>query len=159
MITLKNRQRSFPCNNERITLFMQELLTILGYPDFDIGILLTTNKTIRRYNREFRHKDKATDILSFRYHHTLIAGKRIKVHTEDDKNLGDLIISLEYVHKDAQQKKVSFEERLKVLFVHGVCHLLGYDHETDKEWRSMRQKRPFYLRKSFIKPSKRRCSI
>ncbi len=147
MITITNRQRSFPCNNERIARFMQELLTLLRYPDFDIGILLTTNKTIRRYNKEFRHKDKATDILSFSYHHDLVPGKRIKVHSEEDKNLGDLIISLEYVHKDALQRKTTLEERLKVLLVHGACHLLGYDHETDSEWRSMRAKEAFLLRK------------
>ncbi len=147
MITITNRQRTFPCKSERLELFMQELLNVLNYPDFDIGILLTTNKTIRRYNKQFRHKDKATDILSFSYHDDLIPGKRIKIHTEEDKNLGDLIISLEYVHKDALLRKISLEERLIILLVHGVCHLLGYDHETDSQWRSMRAKEAFLLRK------------
>lgn len=147
MITVSCRQRSLPCSTERITLFMEELLRVLRYPDFDVGILLTTNKTIRRYNREFRNKDKATDILSFSYHENLTPGKRIKVHSEDDKNLGDLIISLEYVHKDALHRKTTLEERLKVLLIHGVCHLLGYDHETDSDWRSMRAKEAFLLRK------------
>lgn len=148
MITIKNRQRSFSFNNDSLTLFIEELLTLLRYQDFDLGILITTNKTIRRYNKQFRHKDKPTDILSFSYHPDLIPGKRIKVYSQEDKNLGDLIISLEYVHKDALERKTSLEERLKVLLVHGICHLLGYDHETDSQWRSMRAKEAFLLKKT-----------
>ncbi|MBA3751722.1 rRNA maturation RNase YbeY [Candidatus Dependentiae bacterium] len=147
MITIKNRIRSFSVENERILSVVQEILKIVRYEEFDIGILITTNKTIRQYNKQFRNKDKATDILSFSYHQGLTPGKRIRAHTEDDKNLGDLIISLEYVHSDARAKKISPEERLKVLLVHGICHLLGYDHETDSDWRSMRAKEAFVLNK------------
>jgi len=133
MIALKNRVRAIKVNEKKLIADVQKILDHLKYHDFDLGILLTTNKTIHRYNKNFRHKDKPTDILSFMYHTHLKAGERIKVKTEDDKNVGDLIISLEYVQKDAKRYEQTFEHRLQVLLVHGICHLLGHDHEKDEE--------------------------
>ncbi len=147
MIHIKNSQRKIAINADQLTADLQIILDALNYSDFDISVLITTNKTIREYNRDYRKKDKATDILSFPYHPALVAGKRIKVKHEEDKNLGDLIISAEYVTKAAQELNVTFEARMKTLLVHGVCHLLGYDHIIDSDWRSMRAKEAFLLKK------------
>jgi probable rRNA maturation factor len=140
MILIKNRQRKIVIEIERLKQDIQRILDHLQYTDFDIGVLLTTNATIRTYNQQYRDKDKPTDILSFPYHATLKAGKRIQAKTEDDKNLGDLIISLEYVKKDAQKKGETFEDRFTMLLVHGICHLLGYDHSEDVEYEQMQKK-------------------
>jgi len=70
-----------------------------------------------------------------------------EVKEEEDKNLGDLIISAEYVTKDAKELNVTFEARMKKLLVHGVCHLLGYDHIIDADWHRMRAKEGFLLKK------------
>lgn len=146
MITFTNRQRKIKVNEEAFVRDAQKLLSLLKYSGYDLGILVTTNTTIRRYNRDYRHQDKATDILSFPYHPELAAGKRIKVTMEEDKNLGDLIISAEYVARKAQEKNLSFSEHMRVLLVHGVCHLLGYDHIDDHDWRRMRAKEAYLLR-------------
>jgi len=137
MINIKNQVRKIKINEKKLVAQAQKVLDILGYSDFDLGILLTTNKTIHSYNKQFRNKDKPTDILSFSYHADLKAGQKIKPKTEDDKNLGDLIISLEYVKKDAKKWNQSFEQRMPILLVHGVCHLLGYDHEKDEDYKIM----------------------
>lgn len=147
MITIKNSQRKIKIDVKQFESDAATILDALGYPDFDLGILLTTNKTIHRYNKEYRHIDKPTDILSFPYHPELMAGQKIKVHSEDDKNLGDLIISLEYVVKAAQELGTTFEKRMQVLLVHGICHLLGYDHIQDEDYEVMRKKEAFLLRK------------
>ena len=102
------------------------------YADFDLGIWLTSNKMIRKYNKQYRDKDKPTDVLSFPYHHELKAGEQIKVKTEEDKNLGDLIIAPEYVMHDLPKWETTFEKHLQRLLVHGICHLLGYDHIKDE---------------------------
>ena len=138
MILIKNTQRTIFVDTNIIEHHAQKILHALRYDDFDLGIWFTTNKTIRWYNREYRHKDKPTDILSFSHHPLLKAGEKIKVLTEDDKNLGDLIISLERVQKDARDLGVSLEYRLKILLVHGICHLLGYDHEDDADYEIMK---------------------
>ena len=147
MITIHNRQRKYTLDIKKLHTTVQQILEIINYSDFDIGILLTTNKTIRTYNLTYRSKDKPTDILSFSYHPELIPGKRIRAKSEDDKNLGDLILSIEYIDKIAKAMGVSLEERLKVLLVHGICHLLGYDHESDADYRSMRAKEAYIFRK------------
>lgn len=115
----------------------QALLDILGYGDFDLGILLTNNNSIQEYNRAYRHQDKPTDILSFAYHSDLKAGEAITVNAPEDKNLGDIIISLEYVRKDAPNWDQTFEQRMRVLLVHGICHLRGYDHIEDEDYMVM----------------------
>lgn len=140
MITINNRQRKIKVNLKKMEHHLSVMLQALGYPNFDVGVLLTTNVTIRRYNRDYRHKDKATDILSFPYHTQLKAGEKIKVSDVDDKNLGDMIISLEYVQKDAPKTwNRSFEEHLTHLLAHGLAHLLNYDHQTDEEFAVMQK--------------------
>jgi rRNA maturation RNase YbeY len=140
MITINNRTRRPKISQQNIKKIVQKILDILHYSDYDIGILLTTNKSIQVYNRSYRNKDKPTDILSFSYHPDLKPGKRIKPKSEEDKNLGDLIISLEYVQKDAKNLGQTLNERMKILLVHGICHLLGYDHEKDSDWKVMQKK-------------------
>jgi probable rRNA maturation factor len=147
MILIKNRQKKIVVNTNQLERDAQAVLKLLKYEDFDLGILITTNSSIRAYNRDYRHKDKPTDVLSFPYHPELVAGRRIRVRSEEDKNLGDIIISAEYVVKEAEKYQVTFEQRMRVLLVHGVCHLLGYDHIEDRDWRRMRAKEAFLLRK------------
>jgi rRNA maturation RNase YbeY len=147
MILIKNSQRKIPISVTQLKKDTQTILDALGYADFDLGIWLTTNRTIHRYNRDYRHKDKATDILSFPFYPDLKAGERISVTTDEDKNLGDLIISLEYVQVDAQKLGVPFYERIQVLLVHGICHLLGYDHIKDEDYAVMHKKEQALLKK------------
>lgn len=135
MITIKNRQRKINIDLQKMEHEVSLMLQALGYAHFDVGILLTTNVSIRRYNREYRQKDKPTDILSFPYHTDLKPGEKIKVLSPDDQNLGDMIISLEFVKKDAPIRwERTFEEHLTHLLAHGIAHLLNYDHITDEEF-------------------------
>lgn len=140
MILIKNTQRLVPVDKINIQQTVQKILHILGYTDFDIGIWFTTNQTIRKYNQQYRHKDTPTDVLSFPYYPELQAGKKIIAKIPDEKNLGDLIISPAYVQKDAREQNISFEKRMNIILVHGVCHLLGYDHINDADYKIMRAK-------------------
>lgn len=146
MIIIKNTQRKISVNVKRLQKDAQTVLRILRYEGYDLGIWLTTNKTIRVYNRDYRHKDKATDILSFSYHPTLKVGERIQPKAAEDKNLGDLIISVEYVDAVAQEMGVNLHQRMQVLLVHGICHLLGYDHERDEDYKVMHRKELLLLK-------------
>ena len=84
--------------------------------------MLTVNEHMRRLNRQFRHKDKPTDVLSFP------SDLSVKSYA---KCAGDLAISIEIARQNAQRLGHSLEEELKVLMLHGVLHLAGYDHESD----------------------------
>ena len=137
MVTIKTTQRKIKINVEKLKKDAQTILGLLNYHDFELNIFLTTNKTIRAYNKKYRKKDKATDILSFAYYPDLQPGQRIVPEIENDKHLGDLIISLEYVQAAIKKLKTTLNKRLEVLLVHGICHLLGYDHVTDEEYTVM----------------------
>jgi len=147
MIIIKNNIKKIKINNQKIKKLVIDILKILNYQDFDIGIWFTTNNTIKKYNKNYRKKDKTTDILSFPFHTQLKAGKKITIHSPDEKNLGDIIVSLEYAQKDAQEAKRSLHNHLKILLIHGICHLLGYDHKTDADYKKMQTKEALILKK------------
>jgi rRNA maturation RNase YbeY len=147
MILVRNTQRTIPVDTKKLKGDTEKILDALNYKDFDIGIWLCSNKTIQDYNKRYRNKDKPTDILSFPYHPELKAGERIKPETEEDKNLGDIIIAPAYVTKEAEKLGVTFEKRMKVLLVHGICHLLGYDHIKDEDYKVMHRKELALLKK------------
>lgn len=147
MITVRNRQRKIPVNTKKLSSDAHKALELLRYEHFDLGILITTNATIQRYNAAYRNKDAPTDILSFPFYPELKPGKRIIAPSDDEKNLGDLIISAEYVAKQIEGTGVTFDERMRVLLVHGLFHLLGYDHMTDAQYAQMHRKELWLLRK------------
>ncbi|MBP6870271.1 rRNA maturation RNase YbeY [Candidatus Babeliales bacterium] len=139
MINLQTRLKNIDFDIENYQVQAQKALDALGYSDFDLGIMLTTNATIKKYNAQYRNKDKATDVLSFPFHH-IKAGTKIKVKSDDDKNLGDMIISIEYVQAAAKKLGTTFEKRMNRMLIHSICHLLGYDHIQDDEFAIMIKK-------------------
>ncbi len=98
-----------------------------GHADFEVGLRLTTDKEIRILNREFRGKDKATDVLAFAQRE----GPAGALHPE---LLGDIVISIDTARKQAKR---GLATELLHLASHGLCHLLGYDHRDDAEERVM----------------------
>lgn len=147
MILIKNSQRKIKIDIEKLKKDTQKILDVLKYSDYDLGILLTNNKKIHELNKLYRDKDKSTDILSFAYHVKLKPGQQIKPKSPEDKNLGDIVISPEYVLEDLARWNTTFPDRMEVLLVHGVCHLLGYDHIEDADYKVMHKKEQFLLKK------------
>ena len=139
MVIISSRLKKYALDVPFFTTLAEKMLHELAYDDFDITILFTTNKAIRHLNKTFRNKDKPTDVLSFPHHPDLKAGKRIKVRDDDDKALGDIIISVEYTEQDAKKLGVPLEKRIELLLAHGIAHLLGHDHILDNEYRVMRR--------------------
>lgn len=103
----------------------------------EVSLSLCGNAKIRSLNKEYRGKDYATDVLSFQLHDSL--------RTDEDffffdkiLNLGDIIISREVAKKQAREFEITYEQELLHLFVHGLLHVLGYDHEiSDAEEKIM----------------------
>ena len=147
MIRIRNTQRKIKIDINKLKQDAQKILNTLGYSDFDLGIWLASNKTIQSYNKQYRQQDKPTDILSFSYHPTLKAGQKISVQSEEDKNLGDLIIAPDYVVNDLPRWNTTFEKHMQQLLVHGICHLLGYDHIADEDYKIMHKKELQLLKK------------
>lgn len=137
MITLRNEQNDIHVDTTILEKHAQRILDLLGYGTFDLGILLTSSQEMQHYNRDYRSIDKATDVLSFPFHYDIVPGEKITTTTDDEKNLGDIIICPAYAQTTLIDWDQSIEERLNGLLVHGICHLLGYDHESDEQEEQM----------------------
>lgn len=142
LITVRNTQRKISIDIKNLNFCAQKILNFLEYPDYDLGVWITNNKTIREYNFKYRKKNEATDVLSFPYHKIKV-GQKIIAKDPEDKNLGDIIISAEYVFAKFEE---NFQERLLILLIHGICHLIGYNHETEEEYERMRAKENLILK-------------
>ncbi len=103
----------------------EEILKKLGLDGVEVSITLTDDKSIRELNKNWRGKDKATDVLSFPINEKPL-GYKYKV-------LGDVVISIPYAKKQAEEIGFSYKEEVLRLLIHGILHLLGYDHEKSEE--------------------------
>ena len=96
----------------------------------EVNVRITSDAEMRRLNREFRRKDEPTDVLSFP---SSLNGK--------SKLAGDIAISSEIAYANAGILRHPFEEELKILMLHGLLHLAGYDHEKDQGEMARKERR------------------
>jgi len=87
--------------------------------DRDVELLIVSNQKIHKLNREFRGVDKPTDVLSF------------PLNDIANAPLGSIVISIDKAKEVADKLRHSLDEEIALLFIHGLLHLLGYDHEVD----------------------------
>ena len=121
-----------------------------GRDDFELTVTLTDNEQIRALNAQYRHIDSKTDVLSF---------PRWEISGEEEPflnpetgcgMLGDIVISLPQLKEQAAEYGHSCKREAAYLCVHGILHLLGYDHMTEEEKAVMRQKEEDLLLKMNI---------
>ena len=94
-----------------------------------LSLLLSNNKNIKKLNKNFRNKNKSTDILSFPF------SKKLKI--SKDTYLGDIIISYNYLDKPKSQDLESFKQKAIKIFIHGYLHLLGFNHMKNNDYLKM----------------------
>ncbi|MBD1138917.1 rRNA maturation RNase YbeY [Pelagibacterales bacterium SAG-MED46] len=94
-----------------------------------LTLLLSNNKNIKKLNKDFRNKDKTTDILSFPF------SKKMKISKQT--YIGDIIISYNFIDKPKSQNIKIFKIRLIRIFIHGFLHLIGFDHIKNKDYKKM----------------------
>lgn len=101
-----------------------------------VTLVLTDNTTLCRLNRDFRGIDSPTDVISFNL--------KDPVHPAETE-IGEIYISLDRAKVQAQHAHRPFQEEVVHLAIHGVLHLLGYDHDTDAAYRCMQRQESCYL--------------
>ena len=92
-------------------------------------LLLSNNKGTKKLNKDFRNKNKSTDVLSFPF------SKKIKI--SKTTYVGDIIISYNFMDKPKSQNLKNFKEKVIKTFIHGFLHLLGFDHVKNKDYKKM----------------------
>ncbi|MDK2877924.1 MAG: putative rRNA maturation factor [Thermoanaerobacteraceae bacterium] len=108
--------------------------------DAEVSVVLVDDAYIRELNRQYRAKDTHTDVLSFAMRESVPEEEAIEGDPGAEQLLGDIVISVERAREQAEEYGHSFERELGYLAVHGVLHLLGYDHEKEEDRKIMRQK-------------------
>ena len=94
-----------------------------------ITVLLSNNTNIKKLNKKFRNKNKATDILSFPLEK--------KINLKKNLYLGDMVISYQFMNKPKKLTNLEFKKKVAKIFIHGFLHLLGYDHIKLKDFKKM----------------------
>ena len=122
----------------------RKALEVESYKEAQVSILFCEDAYIKRLNRKYRGVDAPTDVLAFSMHE----GKFSKVHPEV---LGDVVISLETASRQAKRFRHSLNKETILLVIHGILHLLGYDHLKKKDKELMRRKEKQILKSLNIK--------
>lgn len=119
-----NNQRKIAVETGKFSNFLEKLFeNVEEAQQKSASIAFVSDRKMRELNREFRGKNKTTDVLSFPFEPDAL-------DIEQDY-LGDIVISLEQAERQAAENDLDFETEIKQLIVHGILHLCGYDHETD----------------------------
>jgi rRNA maturation RNase YbeY len=112
-----NKQRKHAIDHRSVQSFLCVIASELGVEERGLSVVLITDRVMQQYNRQYRGFDKPTDVLSFAGH---------------QQYLGDILISTETAYNQARKSRsLTFEKNVRRLILHGLLHLMGYDHETD----------------------------
>ena len=123
-----NRQSRILLQDAALARFLTSVRRELKLSRRELTVCFVGDREIARLNRQFRGKPKSTDVLSFPANGT---GASDFQSAEGDKVLGDIAISPQAARRNARLFGRTFDEEIRILILHGVLHLAGYDHEVD----------------------------
>ncbi|NLK62274.1 MAG: rRNA maturation RNase YbeY [Fusobacteria bacterium] len=145
IIDLTNENSKFDLDLDKIESFIHYVIKkeYDSEKDVYISVLISDNDEIQNINREYRGKDMPTDVISFAYNETENEG----IYDV----LGDIIISFDKVQEQSKEYEHSIEREFFYVLLHGMLHLLGYDHIEDEDKKIMREKEEQILEKYNIR--------
>ena len=134
MVFIKNQQEIIPVEAKKIRKAAERILASLRISGYELSVLLLDNKGIRAVNKKYLNRNRPTNVISF----SLTEGEFGNINPQV---LGDVVISVEKALEQAETRGTSLEEELTFLLIHGILHLVGYDHEKKgSEREKMRKK-------------------
>ena len=151
-----NRQRSISVPLPELEKFLARVRLRLRLPKDSLTICLVSNASIARWNRAYRGKNRPTDVLSFPTNAS--ASKRTQIRSRPARAksspadldatpngsrpyLGDIAIAPAVAKRNARGSSRAFADELRILILHGILHLMGYDHESDEGQMDRREQR------------------
>lgn len=145
-ISIQNRQKLLTVDVGRVRRSLKRLLKELGFKDSEVSLLLVDDDQIREINKNYLQRDRPTNVISF----AMTEGAFGDVHPEI---LGDIILSVETAARDAMACDIDFMDEVEFLLIHGLLHLLGYNHENveSREVKKMKklERELFFLRRHY----------
>jgi len=103
----------------------ESILLFLGCEDQELSVLLANDRKIRTLNKQYRGQDRATDVLSF--------SQNEEENKPNSHLMGDVVLSTVTAKRQAAEHGLTLEEEIVLLLIHGILHLLGFDHERSNE--------------------------
>ena len=125
MVDVVNRQRKLKVDCERWQAFSEKALAILPTNSDGVTVAFVSDRAMTELNRMWRHKRGTTDVLSF-------PAEQDQFENTEGASLGDVVISLEQAARQAKENRMGLDDEIAQLILHGMIHLCGYDHSTDK---------------------------
>jgi len=132
-VHVANRQRGCVIDADRFAFAVGRVLELAGQSGQELSVVLVSDRTIKRYNREYRGVNEPTDVISF-------SMREGEWGDMSGHLLGDLVISVQTVarqsteeHCDDRPRTGTFQKELALMTIHGILHLLGYEHEENPE--------------------------
>jgi probable rRNA maturation factor len=125
MVEIVNRQRKVPLESERWRAFTERTLGVVPAGGAGVTVAFVSDRTMRELNRRWRGKTGTTDVLSF-------PAEQDEFERAAGRTLGDVVISTEQAARQAIEHGLTLDEEIAQLILHGLLHLCGYDHETDR---------------------------
>ena len=136
---------NFPISDsleEKLNKALSYIFKEEGITDSSINLKILTDEDIKELNKKFRNKNTTTNVLSF---------SNEDISKSITGNLGDIAISYEFVKRESKEHKKNFDDHMIHMLVHGVYHILGFDHENDEMADIMEIKEAKLLKKLDIK--------
>lgn len=132
-VLIRNIQRKQKLDTRNIRKFTLDILDLLGCGDKELSLVLVGDRQITEINRDYLGKDRPTNVISF----AMAEGEFGDI---DGGLLGDVIISVETAYRHAADSGSAPLDEIQYLIIHGILHLIGYDHETKHDGLRMRKK-------------------
>lgn len=123
-VVVTTRDCRVPALATRLARSGRRLLAALGRPDAELSVLLVSDRVMRRFNRDWRGRDRSTDVLSF--------AQQEGPARAPATLLGDVVIAVPTARRQGRARGETVERSCERLLIHGVLHLLGYDHERSE---------------------------
>jgi probable rRNA maturation factor len=127
-----NRQRLAGIDAGRIASVADATLGALGRQGTSLTVAFVRDRVMLELNSRFRGRNRTTDVLSFPTEEKNQGAKGVDFIASDSEQLGDIVISTDTALRQAKEAGHSFAREVNELVIHGVLHLCGYDHETDR---------------------------
>ncbi len=141
-ISIQNRQKKEKIDVQRLRRSLKRLLRELECGEVDLGVFLVDDDQIRETNRDYLDRDRPTNVISF----PMKGGALDDIHPE---MLGDIVLSIETAARDARAENFDIMDEVEFLLIHGLLHLMGYDHENgearETTMMQQRERELFYM--------------
>jgi probable rRNA maturation factor len=138
----------------------ERMLRCLDLARAELSVSVTDDREIRELNRVFRHRDRATDVLAFAMREGAALGASSKRSSAARAEiLGDVVISVEMARRQAIRERRPLHNEMRMLLAHGLLHLVGYDHRTQREEDVMTAQAERLCRAAIARPSERKSAV